>query len=722
MNFLKNYLTGIRYHFTIYLLFVYSLLSATDIAVGDLAITSLNTDDLDEFSFILLADISGTTTVYFTENGWNSNTNNWAATSEGTLIWTFTGNLSAGTEIQVNTPRATVSVSHGSITRPGSFSLSSSGDGLIAYTGTGIPNNGTEVTNFIWMFNTGTTGFVASPASTTQSAVPSGLTDGMNALDFAGNTDDNFVFECSKANINTVADLRAALADAGNFSTTQDSENFVAPGCTYLDQGDFTEQVFWLGATDDVLVRGNVVASTGALVNVFTIVDLSTLPGITLASPNGLSIDETNSKIYWTDRGDVDGIYRADLDGENAELYSTANSPRSIYVDDPNGYIYYTDDGNNELRRLDIVASAADAKNEVSITGLSNLNFIRGIVYDATSGRIFWTDNGGDGGANETFHSANLTSGSTAATGQTTIMDFGSGATHADIYFDEVNRRIFLSLSNVTRYYEIDTDQVVNITAPTTGTNRGGITVDAANGHLYLGETNLDIITRGDYPAGGNPGTVINSGPGSTFPFILTTYTGPVVAPPTPTMATVATTVLLEGAYNGTNLNTALNSNIPTTQPYSINGHAGGEIAGSIPAGAVDWVLVELREAGSAAVALSSTRVGSAAGFLMNDGSIKAIDGTSDLSIALSGNTGSDFFVVIYHRNHLPIMSATAQSATSTISVDFTSASATAFNGATGLATLSGGKFGMLAGDADGDGDIDATDLATWKTQNLRNI
>ncbi|MCE7996932.1 MAG: beta-propeller fold lactonase family protein [Roseivirga sp.] len=186
-----------------------------------------------------------------------------------------------------------------------------------------------------------------------------------------------------------------------------------------------------------------------------------------------------------------------------------------------------------------------------------------------------------------------------------------------------------------------------------------------------------------------------------------------------PTSATVAATVFLEGAYNGTNLNTTLNASIPTTQTYTNNGHAWAETAGAVPANAVDWVLVELREAGSAAAALNATKVGSAAGFLMNDGTIKATDGTSNLTISLSGNTGSDFFVVIYHRNHLPIMSANAISESSSIyAIDFTSASANTHQGTTGLASLSGAKFGMLAGDADGDGDVDATDLTTWRGQN----
>lgn len=188
-----------------------------------------------------------------------------------------------------------------------------------------------------------------------------------------------------------------------------------------------------------------------------------------------------------------------------------------------------------------------------------------------------------------------------------------------------------------------------------------------------------------------------------------------------PTSATIAASVFLEGAYNGTNLNTTINSSIPSAQPYSgatYNNHAGTENA-SAPATAVDWVLVELREAGSAAAAANSTKVGSAAGFLMSDGTIKATDGTSDLTVSLSGNTGADFYVVVYHRNHLPIMSANAISESSgTYSIDFTSNSANTYQTTTALASLSGSKFGMPSGDIDQDGDVDATDLSTWRTNN----
>lgn len=185
-----------------------------------------------------------------------------------------------------------------------------------------------------------------------------------------------------------------------------------------------------------------------------------------------------------------------------------------------------------------------------------------------------------------------------------------------------------------------------------------------------------------------------------------------------PSTVVVSATVFLEGAYNGTALDKNINGSIPLNQPYSINGHSGGT-ASSIPFNAVDWVLVELREAGSAAVAINSTKVGSIAGFLMTDGTIKATDGTSDLTVSLSGNSGSEFFVVVYHRNHLPIMSASTISESSgTYTIDFTSNSANTYQTTAALVALSGGKFGMPAGDADGNGAVEEADLVEWRNNN----
>lgn len=193
-----------------------------------------------------------------------------------------------------------------------------------------------------------------------------------------------------------------------------------------------------------------------------------------------------------------------------------------------------------------------------------------------------------------------------------------------------------------------------------------------------------------------------------------------------PSSVLVAAKAFLEGTWNGsTAMNTILEDAnlVSASAPYNgVNTHAGSESVASpaaVPDGTVDWVLVELREAISAATANNASKVGSAAGFLMSDGSIKATNGTSDLTVSLSGNSGTSYFVVVYHRNHLPIMSASAIAGSSgTLIIDFTSSSALTYQNTDALVVLSGGKFGMPAGDTDSDGLINNSDLSTWRTSN----
>ncbi len=132
---------------------------------GDIALTSYNSDGDDEFSFVLLENIASGQTIYFTENGWDDDANGgganptWGNTTEGTLTWTATSNLTAGTEIQISDPASSsISASSGTVTRSGSWSVSGTGDVVIAYEGTGIPNNGSEVAAFLWAFNSGSAG------------------------------------------------------------------------------------------------------------------------------------------------------------------------------------------------------------------------------------------------------------------------------------------------------------------------------------------------------------------------------------------------------------------------------------------------------------------------------------------------------------------------------------------------------------------------------------
>jgi len=117
---------------------------------------------------------------------------------------------------------------------------------------------------------------------------------------------------------------------------------------------------------------------------------------------------------------------------------------------------------------------------------------------------------------------------------------------------------------------------------------------------------------------------------------------------------TVNAGVLLQGAYSGSGtMDTQLNSILPLAQPYNVDPwqYSGGEMLTSIPPQMVDWILIELRS-GSDYSRIMDRR----AGILMNNGDILE----TDLSGGLVFNcidVGS-YYVVVRHRNHLPVMSA----------------------------------------------------------------
>ncbi len=115
--------------------------------------------------------------------------------------------------------------------------------------------------------------------------------------------------------------------------------------------------------------------------------------------------------------------------------------------------------------------------------------------------------------------------------------------------------------------------------------------------------------------------------------------------------------VYLEGAYNSGSMSTSLNTlgNLPLKQPYNYSpfSYNGGEEVTCIPEGTVDWVLVELRSGTSA-----DTRVSRRAAFLKSDGSIVDLDGASALKLYII--TAGNYYVVVYHRNHLAVMSNSA--------------------------------------------------------------
>jgi hypothetical protein len=168
----------------------------------------------------------------------------------------------------------------------------------------------------------------------------------------------------------------------------------------------------------------------------------------------------------------------------------------------------------------------------------------------------------------------------------------------------------------------------------------------------------------------------------------------------------------LEGPFNGTDMNTDLNLGgyLPVAQPYNAApwGYTGTESVGSFPADVVDWVLLEFREtAGGPASADGSTVVARKAALLLANGNIVDLDGTSNVLITTSFT--DNVYVVIYHRNHISMMSSAALTEVSGVyTYDFTTAQSQAYGD--GQKVLTGG-FGMYAGDGNGDGEVSLFDV-----------
>jgi hypothetical protein len=218
----------------------------------------------------------------------------------------------------------------------------------------------------------------------------------------------------------------------------------------------------------------------------------------------------------------------------------------------------------------------------------------------------------------------------------------------------------------------------------------------------------------------------------------------------------------LEGPYSST----ADSMRTDLRQPYNTApwDYSGMESVSEIPQGVVDWILVELRSLPGA-----SSKVASRAAFLKSDGSVVDLDGSSLMIVAhgmgkkdesrelasflvdtrggenlastksqvdesvkvgrvvnfptayrATNNSTSpvkfnaaegNYYICIYHRNHLAVMSANPvplSSGSSTL-YDFTS-DVSQYYGTDGAVEIKSGVWGMYGGDCNHDGNVTISD------------
>lgn len=180
--------------------------------------------------------------------------------------------------------------------------------------------------------------------------------------------------------------------------------------------------------------------------------------------------------------------------------------------------------------------------------------------------------------------------------------------------------------------------------------------------------------------------------------------------------------VCLEGPFNGIDMNTLLNTEelIPLNQPYDAlpwNYNGLEEVLFIPDPDIVDWILVELRDAPNANSAIPSTVIAKQAAFLKKDGTVVSLDGISKLRF--NNSIEQQLFVVLYHRNHLEIMSAFPMSDISGVfNYDFTDQEDKAFGGLLAQHEIATGVWGMIAGDGNCDGYVNISDKSVvWETQ-----
>ncbi len=217
--------------------------------------------------------------------------------------------------------------------------------------------------------------------------------------------------------------------------------------------------------------------------------------------------------------------------------------------------------------------------------------------------------------------------------------------------------------------------------------------VDAVNGDYHL-QPGSPCIDAGDPSSSSDPdGSIADMG---TYYFAH---------------SKINLKVFLQGPFNGTAMNIDLNSSgfIPTNQPYSIApwNFEGTESVSSIPAGVIDWILVELRDASDANSATPETIIDQQALYLRNDGTV--VDSNGLINLQTNNSINNQLFVVIRHRNHIDVMSAyPLQKFAGIYSYDFTTIDQAI--GVNATTHLGNGIYGMYAGDANANGQVDEVD------------
>jgi hypothetical protein len=143
------------------ILLAFKAISQTTLSAGDIAILQYNSDGSPEvIKFLALVPMESGTTINFTDNGWKSD--NTFRSNEGIDTWTAASNVKCGDIITFTLTNV---------------ALGNNGDQILAYQGSAA-----SPTFIFALNNEGSATWQSSATNARTSALPSGLTNGTNAI------------------------------------------------------------------------------------------------------------------------------------------------------------------------------------------------------------------------------------------------------------------------------------------------------------------------------------------------------------------------------------------------------------------------------------------------------------------------------------------------------------------------------------------------------------
>ena len=320
------------------------------------------------------------------------------------------------------------------------------------------------------------------------------------------------------------------------------------------------------------------------------------------------------------------------------------------------------------------------------------------------------------------YSSASISSGSTSTS--------PSGLQYGTQYFWRVRvyKYGWSAVRNFTTEPEIDSIYVTSISADSATLNSEINTGSQSTIIRFQWDTNNDAVWPNDQAASNSPlssdgtGTLNITGLSPNTTYYFRSYVSNAIASDTSSVksfttsqyAAVKATIFLQGPYAGgdTMYTTLWQDNlIPASQPYGDTpwSYSGNENVSSLPSNIVDWILVQLRSD-------TSTVVATRAALLKSDGSIVDTNGTSP--VKFNGVEEGAYYIVIEHRNHLSVMSKNKVNLPNSVTYNFSTAQTQAY-GSNPMSDLGGGTFGMISGDANGNGQVQNNDSESiWKPDN----